>query len=573
MNRLSFARLSIRAKLTLPYVLLSLLIALGGGAIVTQVVIDSVEDRFTNQLIETRKLASELVVREESRLLETLRLLTYTQGMAPAILQGDPSAILKLAYPVAFNSGEDVVLVLGKDGTVLAAMLKTEQGEYEFPSVEEKLDSLPFVAHLVQQDVDEKGDKYAGVSKTDWGTYFFVSGPVDTEQGDFVGAVLVGKSLQSIVQEIREETLSQSTIYDASFRPIASTFIEFPVPPGVAPETVVQNKDTQSLVRNVEISNVAYTEVLSAWEVRGGEDYGILGTALPQTFLTRTNRITRFNVALQVVAAIIGALLLGLALSTFITHPILKLKEAASEIARGNLAVRVDPEGADEVAVLAQSFNEMAHSLAQSEQNLIVAYDRTIEGWVKALELRDRETLGHTLRAANLTMELAKRMHIDKGELENIRRGVLLHDIGKMGIPDHILLKPGPLTLGERKIIEEHPSLAREMLEQIEFLHSCIDIPYCHHERWDGSGYPNGLAGEQIPIAARLFAIIDVWDALTSDRPYRSAWSAEETLLYLQEQSGKAFDPQVVKAFVSLIEKVKLPKEVRDLPPEYPPRE
>jgi putative nucleotidyltransferase with HDIG domain len=229
------------------------------------------------------------------------------------------------------------------------------------------------------------------------------------------------------------------------------------------------------------------------------------------------------------------------------------LKEAATQIAKGNLKARVDTRGTDEVAVLAQTFNEMAHNLLRSQADLVTAYDKTIEGWVKALELRDRETLGHTLRAASLTLELARRMNIDESKLENIHRGVLLHDIGKMGIPDHILLKPGPLTLGERKIIEEHPSLAREMLEQIEFLHPCIDIPYFHHERWDGSGYPNGLAGEQIPIEARLFAIIDVWDALTSDRTYRRAWPPEEALRYLQEQSGKAFDPQVVEAFVGMM--------------------
>jgi putative nucleotidyltransferase with HDIG domain len=550
---MSFAQLSIRAKLTLPYVLLSLLIALWGGVIVTQVVIDSVQDRFTDQLIETRKLASELVVREESRLLETLRLLSYVQGMSSAVQQQDQSAILQVAFPLVFNSEEDVVLILDDEGNVLAAMLKAQDGEYQFPQVHEKLDSLPFVARLVEQDVDQTGDKYAGVSNLDWGSYFFVSGPIHDENGVFVGAVLVGKSLQGIVQEIREETLSQATIYDSSFQPISSTFIELPVPPAIQPETVLDNKTQQSLMRDVSNAGLAYTELLSAWEVRGGEDFGILGTALPKTFLIRANRITRLNVALQAGVAVIAALLLGLALSRFITNPILHLKEAATQIAKGNLKARVDTRGTDEVAVLAQTFNEMAHNLLRSQADLVTAYDKTIEGWVKALELRDRETLGHTLRAASLTLELARRMNIDESKLENIHRGVLLHDIGKMGIPDHILLKPGPLTLGERKIIEEHPSLAREMLEQIEFLHPCIDIPYFHHERWDGSGYPNGLAGEQIPIEARLFAIIDVWDALTSDRTYRRAWPPEEALRYLQEQSGKAFDPQVVEAFVGMM--------------------
>jgi HD-GYP domain-containing protein (c-di-GMP phosphodiesterase class II) len=138
--------------------------------------------------------------------------------------------------------------------------------------------------------------------------------------------------------------------------------------------------------------------------------------------------------------------------------------------------------------------------------------------------------------------------------MTNIRRGVLLHDIGKMGIPDNILLKQGPLEAWERKIIEKHPAFAREMLSQIEFLHPCMDIPSCHHERWDGRGYPDGLAGDEIPLTARIFAVIDVWDALTSDRPYRKAWSMDAAVQYIQENAGKHFDPQVVQVFLEWIE-------------------
>jgi putative nucleotidyltransferase with HDIG domain len=230
------------------------------------------------------------------------------------------------------------------------------------------------------------------------------------------------------------------------------------------------------------------------------------------------------------------------------------LKDAASEISRGNLEVQVETHGTDEVAVLAKAFDEMAFSLRRSEKSLVSAYDKTIEGWAKALELRDRETLGHTLRAANLTVELARRMNIEEAQMENIRRGVLLHDIGKMGIPDNILLKPGPLEEWERKIIERHPTLAREMLSQIEFLHPCMDIPAHHHERWDGSGYPDGLVGEEIPITARIFAVIDVWDALTSDRPYRKAWSEEVARRYIEECGGKQFDPRVTEVFLQWIQ-------------------
>ncbi|RPJ25516.1 MAG: HAMP domain-containing protein, partial [Chloroflexi bacterium] len=556
MKRLQLNQLSIRTKLTLPYVLLALLIALGGGVVITRLMLESVEKRFDSQVLETRKLASELMVNEEDRLLETLRLLTYTEGMSSAILQRDQDKILDLVYPVTFNAGEDVVLVLDRYGTVLAAILKVEDtNEYQFPQINEQLNTLPFVARLVHQEVDEMGDKFSGVSDADWGAYFFVSGSVNNQNDDLVGVVLVGKSLDGIVEKIREETLAQATIYDTTFIPISTTLIELPpTPTDIKPETVLKNKEAQTPVRDINISTLTYREALSAWEIRDGEDIGILGTALVTDFLVEASQLTRLNVILEILVAITAAILLGIFLSRVITQPILKLKDAASEISRGNLEVSVDMDGTDEVAVLAQSFNEMAKNLRRSEKSLIQAYDKTIEGWVKALELRDRETLGHTLRAANMTMELARLMNMDKKELQNIWRGVLLHDIGKMGIPDSILLKQGPLEDWERKIIEKHPTLAREMLSQIEFLRPCMDIPSCHHEKWDGTGYPNGLAGEEIPITARLFMIVDVWDALTSDRPYRKSWSEEDALQHIKEQSEKHFDPDVVKIFVEMIE-------------------
>lgn len=554
MKRFQLNHLSIRAKLTLPYVLLAFLIALGGGLIVTQLMLESVEERFTNQLLDTRRLASESMVQEEERLLETLRLLSYTEGISSAIIQRDRDEIIDLVYPVTFNAGEDVVLVLDKYGRVIATVLQVEDSsEYQFPEIGEKVNKLPFVARLVDEEVDEKGDKFSGVSDAEGGTYFFVSGPVKDQDGNRVGAILVGKSLKGIVKEIYDATLAQATIYDIEFHPISSSFADLPSAPDLAPAFVLTNKEEQTAYRDVTVSRRDYTEALSAWEMRG-ESIGFLGTALPKTFIIQSSRITRWNVSIQILLAITAALLLGISLSGVITRPILKLKNAASEISRGNLEVSVDMDGTDEVAVLAKSFNEMARNLRRSEKSLIQAYDKTIEGWVKALELRDRETLGHTLRAANMTMELARLMNVDKKELQNLWRGVLLHDIGKMGIPDSILLKEGPLDYWERKIIERHPVLAREMLSQIEFLHPCMDIPSCHHERWDGSGYPNGLAGEEIPLTARLFMIVDVWDALTSQRPYRKAWSEGDALKYIREQSGRHFDPHVVEVFVQLIE-------------------
>lgn len=191
--------------------------------------------------------------------------------------------------------------------------------------------------------------------------------------------------------------------------------------------------------------------------------------------------------------------------------------------------------------------------LNQSNADLREAYDSTLEGWARALELRDIETEGHSQRVTRLTMKLARAMGVEGAELVQIRRGALLHDIGKMGIPDAILHKPGKLNDEEWEVMQRHPRYAYEMLSRIDHLEPALDIPYCHHEKWDGSGYPRGLQAEEIPLGARIFTIVDVWDALRSDRPYREAWSDEKALAYFQDERGKHFDPEVVDAFMELI--------------------
>ena len=192
---------------------------------------------------------------------------------------------------------------------------------------------------------------------------------------------------------------------------------------------------------------------------------------------------------------------------------------------------------------------EQRRELENLHGELLIAYDKTIQGWSDALDLRDKETEGHTQRVAEKTMNLAQAAGLDDEALRHIWRGALLHDVGKLGIPDSILLKTDRLTEDEWRIMRKHPNHAYEWLRDIEYLQPAIDIPYCHHEKWDGSGYPRGLKGEEIPIAARLFSIIDVWDALTSDRPYRKAMSRTEAYEFILSQSGKHFDPQVVELF------------------------
>jgi len=192
--------------------------------------------------------------------------------------------------------------------------------------------------------------------------------------------------------------------------------------------------------------------------------------------------------------------------------------------------------------------------LQRSNTELRLAYDTTIEGWARALDLRDQETEGHSRRVTDLTVDLATSMGVNGARLVHVRRGALLHDIGKMGVPDAILRKPGKLTPEERRVMQRHTVYALDLLMPIGFLRPALDIPYCHHEKWDGSVYPRGLRGEEIPQAAHIFAVVDVYDALTADRPYRRAWAPGRALEHIRSEAGKHFEPQVVEAFLDLVE-------------------
>ncbi|HNF94637.1 MAG TPA: histidine kinase N-terminal 7TM domain-containing protein [Anaerolineales bacterium] len=219
----------------------------------------------------------------------------------------------------------------------------------------------------------------------------------------------------------------------------------------------------------------------------------------------------------------------------YVSHDITALKELEAELRKLN--VQLEDRVRDRTRELAE------------------AYESMLEGLALALELRDKETEGHSRRVTENAIKLAQKMGIAGSALEDIRSGAILHDIGKISIPDEILHKPGKLTLDERAVVEKHPETAFKLLSRIPFLSQAIEIPYCHHEKWDGTGYPRKLAGEDIPLSARIFAVADVWDALSYDRPYNKAWTREQIIEYFNEQTGKHFDPAITKIFLSMVEK------------------
>lgn len=256
----------------------------------------------------------------------------------------------------------------------------------------------------------------------------------------------------------------------------------------------------------------------------------------------------------------IPAPLLDDGIEAFCAAPLVAKGELMGVLAVAHRApFRPDPDWLDFLEALADQTAIAIHSgksfetSQRAHQELALAYETTIEGWSRALDLRDKETEGHTLRVTEVTLRLARMAGMTDQHLVYVRYGALLHDIGKMGVPDAILLKPDKLTDEEWEIMRRHPTYAYELLSPIEYLRPALDIPYCHHEKWDGTGYPRGLNGEQTPLAARLFAVVDVWDALRSDRPYRPGWPEDEVLEHIRGLAGTHLDPRAVELFLQVV--------------------
>jgi HD-GYP domain-containing protein (c-di-GMP phosphodiesterase class II) len=562
----------LRVKITLPFLILAIALAIGAAILITQIVFDTVNERFTNQLIESGKISSAQMVREETAILTNLRLLAHADGIASAIQQADAERLRELSYGIVVDSRQDAVEFLDVNGNLVLSMRHTPGGAIEdYQFVKQGDDSMKqweFVQQVLIRHQDERGDKFAGYADTDWGHYYYIAGPVYDEQDNFVGVVVVGTTLQTIADHLREKSLTQVTMYDFTGMPIVSTFSKPPQLDSDQINLVISGQESSSLRRNststVVADDIEYEEILSPWQGRGGNDLGIMGISLAKSFLVSVSRVTRFQITGLVAAAFVLVVLVGLNLSSSITRPISDLVKASQAVAEGDLNVKVKANTNDEIKFLASAFNQMVDSLYRSKMDLVNAYDSTLQGWSMALELRDKETKGHTLRVADLTVEFAHKLGLPTNTLPDLRRGAVLHDIGKMGIPDDILLKPGPLTDEEWELMYRHPQYAYDMIGDIENLKPALAIPYYHHEHWDGSGYPHGLKGEDIPIEARIFTIVDVWDALTSNRPYRAAWTNQQTIQYIQEQSGKLFDPMMVSVFFELLAEKGIEFEVGD---------
>jgi HD-GYP domain-containing protein (c-di-GMP phosphodiesterase class II) len=555
-------QLPLRTKITIPYLFLAILIAIGAAFLVSNIVFSTVEERFYNQLGEVGKLTSEQMVVEEDKLLETLRFLTHSENISNLISQNDPEKLRTMAIGIAINQQADAIEFLDKDGYLVLSMRHNEGSTiedytYVYGEGSETIKSLEFVNKVLNNQEDDLGNKYAGFVEADWGKYFYVSGPIYDESGQIQGAILVGTRLRNLALRMHANIIAQITIYSKDGNVLDTSFPIHPDPldNALSSSILAIQDETRSKIRGFEdqrdisITNLDYYEILGPWEVRGDSDLGIIGAALQENFIIKQSPVSRIQITAIIAIALFLVIMVGISLANAITKPITELVTASQNVANGNLDVQVDLNTHDEITVLAQSFNQMISNLSQSRADILDAYDKSLEGWTKALELRDKETEGHTQRVTNLTVELATFLGIKGNYLVNIQRGAMLHDIGKMGIPDKILHKPGPLDDEEWVLMKQHPVFAYEMLKDIRFLDDALEIPHFHHEHWDGGGYPMGLSQKQIPISARIFSVVDSWDALTNDRPYRGKLSNEVAMNIIQEESGKKHDPYIVDIF------------------------
>lgn len=366
-------RVPVRLKITLPYAFLALVFALAGAYLISQVVFESLEERFTNQLIEVGKLAADRMVLEEDARLETLRLLANTDGLAEALVVGDAERLREIALPIAVNAQEEAIELINLEGvSVLSLRQRTGFGEEQYLSTRGDSDyqAWDFIQQILQGVDDSGRDKHANVVRAPWGDYLYVAGPVYGEDEAPVGIVLVGKTLPTLAHQFREQTLAQTTFYALDGSPIFSTFLAN----GDADlrldanqvQNIRENQEAGSLSRSLSILSIEYSEIVGPWTVRADTNIGMIGSSLAQTFLASPSDTTRLQIFVLVAVGLIVIVAIGTYISRKISQPLLQIVTASAQVAQGNLDVSVEPVGNDEVAVLAHSFNHMMEGLREA---------------------------------------------------------------------------------------------------------------------------------------------------------------------------------------------------------------
>jgi len=542
----------IRWKIVLPYAFLTVLLAVIGSYLATQLVTGSLEERFDNQLAEAGRSVSDRVVLKEREHLETVRAVAFTTGVADAIQSRDQQSLNSLVQPIAANRAVERVEVLDAQGARLTALRLADPDTvaYEQVSDADSPAQWPLVQRALQGQPDDLGDKYAQIIETADGLVLWTAGPVFADSRP-AGVVLVGTYLDSFVKQTEAEALADITVYDFEGTPLASTFAvsaasneegNLKIPPPVLDQSIAGTavREKRSLFsRNYDL-------LYGRLELRG-QVVGIYSVGLPTDFIFNAGNDTRTQVMLLFGAGMAAALGIGLYLTHQLTKPILRLVRTARIVASGDLTVRSGVKSGDEIGILATSLDDMTAKLQRQHLS-------TIRALTSAIDARDPYTMGHSVRVGQLAMMLGRELGMEDKRLARLEVGGYLHYIGKIGSRDAVLLKPGRLTPEERTIIEDHPRIGLAILEAVDLPEDVIRFVHDHHERLDGSGYPRGLRDDEVSIQARIAAVADMYDAVTSERPYRSPMTPGEAIDLLRSEMGRFLDPRVVLAMSAIID-------------------
>jgi putative nucleotidyltransferase with HDIG domain len=538
-------RLSLRTKIVGPFVLIVALIGTIGTAAVTALVTTEAVAEFNGSLLRASLLANDHLSLVEAARLTTLRAAAATTGVPEATTSHDTAALQRLLTPVVANAAVPSLLLRMLDGQGRQVIVLGPNGPATSQSSSGDFASEPAVAAVLAGRTDAQGDKYVFLRTDSAGTTLYWTGPIRGLSGQVVGVALVGEPLSAIASGIRSSGADQLSFYGTNGDVLLSSLSSTVALPAA---TRGQVQPDRPVTLSQSSSGQQYMNLVSDWTMRKVR-LGYLAVALNTADLQAGLDHLRLLLLILFAAAALITLVIGLGLAGAITRPVQRLVGAMGAVAAGDLSQRAPAGPSDEIGYLGKVFNLMTVGLQEKTQALEDTYFAAIEALARAIDARDPYTYGHSARVAAFTLEIADQLGYPKDKREGLRRSALLHDIGKIGIEDHILRKAGALNYLEAKQMREHPVIGHQMLKDVAFLHSSLSGIRHHHERWDGEGYPDTLSGETIPLQVRILSVADVFDALTSDRPYRPAMSVAEATEIIEREAGRQFDPAVVAAF------------------------
>src|SRR5438105_7515384 len=536
-------RLPIRYRIILPFTVLLVFVGVVGTGVASARLASAASAQFDASLLHSSLQAHQLLSQLDANRMADLRRATDTVGVPEGLGSDDLGTLDRLLTPVTANVADASIQLYVLDARCNEVL--GIKGTPEGPGSIDISSAADFAAEPTVVKV------LAGVSGTDRSVFLrsqrpeptvYWTGSVRTASGRVVGAVLVGEPLAEIAGGI-----PGSTFYDLSGILLVTTVRTPPVASStirnaITPDNTVGAADTQP--------GHAYGAVFSTWTMRGSQ-FGYLAMQANADWLVSAAAQVRWILTLVFTAAALLTLLVGTATASRLTRPIELLVRSMRAVSAGDLKQRATIASTDEIGYLARTFNEMTASLDEKTAALEETTFASIEALARAIDARDPSTFGHSARVAAVSMEIADAMQLPSADREALRRGALLHDIGKIGVEDRVLRKPGPLNDAEMSEMREHSRIGHDMLEGLRFLQPSLPGVLHHHERWDGNGYPTGLDGAAIPMLVRILAVADVFDALTSDRPYRQGLSIEAASVAIWNEAGRQFDPDVVTAFLA----------------------